>query len=90
MRTSSFFNGVLPFALGKALSDISGAKVGDKTMMDALIPASQAIAAYSGQDGPPISMQSARKRRLARFLQTAFPNFFPAIKATRPEWPCRS
>ena len=30
------------------LDDISGAKVGDKTMMDALIPASQAIAACSG------------------------------------------
>ena len=34
----------------KALSDMSGAKVGDKTMMDALIPASQAIAAYNGSD----------------------------------------
>ena len=34
----------------KALSDMSGAKVGDNTMMDALIPASQAIAAYSGSD----------------------------------------
>ena len=34
----------------KALEDMSGAKVGDKTMMDALIPASQAIAAYSGSD----------------------------------------
>ena len=34
----------------KSLSDMSGAKVGDKTMMDALIPASQAIAAYSGSD----------------------------------------
>ena len=34
----------------KALSDMSGAKVGDKTMMDALIPASEAIAAYSGSD----------------------------------------
>ena len=34
----------------KALSDMSGAKVGDKTMMDALNPASQAIAAYSGSD----------------------------------------
>lgn len=34
----------------EALSDISGAKVGDKTMMDALIPASQAIAAYSGDE----------------------------------------
>ena len=34
----------------EALSDISGAKVGDKTMMDALIPASQAIAACSGDE----------------------------------------
>ena len=34
----------------KALSDMSGAKVGDKTMMDALIPASEAVAAYAGAD----------------------------------------
>ena len=33
-----------------ALEDISGAKVGDKTMMDALIPATEAIAAYDGAD----------------------------------------
>ena len=32
------------------LSDMSGAKVGDKTMMDALIPASRAVAAYGGDD----------------------------------------
>ena len=32
------------------LNDMSGAKVGDKTMMDALIPASQAIAAYCGSE----------------------------------------
>lgn len=32
------------------LDDMSGAKVGDKTMMDALIPASEAIAAYEGAD----------------------------------------
>jgi len=31
------------------LNDMSGAKVGDKTMMDAVIPASQAIAAYQGE-----------------------------------------
>ena len=31
-----------------ALDEMSGAKVGDKTMMDALIPASEAIAAYEG------------------------------------------
>ena len=36
------------------LNDMSGAQVGDKTMMDALIPASRAIAAYAGsdEDGP--------------------------------------
>ena len=34
----------------EALEDISGAKVGDKTMMDALIPATEAIAAYSAGD----------------------------------------
>ena len=32
----------------EALDDISGAKFGDKTMMDALIPATEAIAAYTG------------------------------------------
>ena len=30
------------------LEDMSGAKVGDKTMMDALTPASEAVAAYTG------------------------------------------
>lgn len=43
----------LKAAFAKALEeldDMSGAKVGDKTMMDALIPASQAIAAYQGED----------------------------------------
>ena len=34
----------------EALEDISGAKVGDKTMMDALIPATEAIGAYEGGD----------------------------------------
>ena len=39
------------FAKGlEELSDMSGAQVGDKTMMDALIPASEAIAAYGGRD----------------------------------------
>lgn len=32
------------------LDGVSGAKVGDKTMMDAMIPASEAIAAYEGSD----------------------------------------
>ena len=34
----------------EALNEMSGAQVGDKTMMDALIPASEAIAAYTGND----------------------------------------
>ena len=39
------------FAKGlEELGDMSGAQVGDKTMMDALIPASEAIAAYKGTD----------------------------------------
>ena len=39
------------FAQGlEELSDMSGAQVGDKTMMDAVIPASRAIAAYAGED----------------------------------------
>ena len=42
------------------LDDISGAKVGDKTMMDALIPASQAIAAYEGGDEAGLFTAAAR------------------------------
>lgn len=39
------------FASGLAeMNEMSGARVGDKTMMDALIPASEAIAAYDGPD----------------------------------------
>lgn len=34
----------------EALNEMSGAQVGDKTMMDALIPASEAIAACTGND----------------------------------------
>ena len=34
----------------ETLDDMSGAKVGDKTMMDALIPASRAIISFQGSD----------------------------------------
>lgn len=34
----------------EALDEISGAKTGDKTMMDALIPAAEAIGAYTGDE----------------------------------------
>ena len=49
------------FAKGlEELSDMSGAQVGDKTMMDALIPASEAIAAYSGNDENELFAAAAR------------------------------
>lgn len=42
------------------LDDMSGAKVGDKTMMDALIPASEAVAAYTGGDENELFTLAAR------------------------------
>ena len=42
------------------IDDMSGAKVGDKTMMDALIPASEAIAAYVGGDEDGLFSAAAR------------------------------
>lgn len=49
------------FAKGlEELSDMSGAQVGDKTMMDALIPASEAIAAYEGSDEDGLFAAAAR------------------------------
>ena len=53
------------FAQGlEEMNDMSGAKVGDKTMMDALIPASEAIAGYTGSDVQglfPAAAQAAAK-----------------------------
>lgn len=42
------------------LNDMSGAQVGDKTMMDALIPASEAVAAYKGGDENELFAAAAR------------------------------
>ena len=42
------------------LDDMSGAKVGDKTMMDALIPASQAVADYEGDDADELFAAAAQ------------------------------
>ena len=42
------------------IDDMSGAKVGDKTMMDALIPASEAIAAYDGASEDELFEAAAR------------------------------
>ena len=49
------------FASGfESLDDMSGAKVGDKTMMDALIPATEAVAAYEGSDEQELLALAAR------------------------------
>lgn len=49
------------FARGlEELSGMSGAKVGDKTMMDALIPASETIAAYEGSSEAELFTAAAR------------------------------
>lgn len=45
------------------LNDMSGAQVGDKTMMDAIIPASQAIADYKGEDENELFAQAAQAAR---------------------------
>ena len=42
------------------IDDMSGAKVGDKTMMDALIPASEAVAADGGSDENELFAAAAR------------------------------
>ena len=44
----------------EALTEISRAKMGDKTMMDALIPASLAIASYQGDDENELFASAAR------------------------------
>ncbi|MGM9612547.1 MAG: DAK2 domain-containing protein [Butyricicoccus sp.] len=42
------------------IDEMSGAKVGDKTMMDALIPASEAIAAYAGDSAGELFAAAAK------------------------------
>ena len=41
------------------IDDMSGAEVGDKTMMDALVPASEAIAAYEGDSADELFAMAA-------------------------------
>ena len=50
------------------LADMSGAEVGDKTMMDAVIPASEAIAAYSGDEAGLFEIAAQRAQRIQRIL----------------------
>ena len=66
----------------KALSDMSGAKVGDKTMMDALIPASQAM--RPGCSTPPPRPRSRGPRPASSSSPSSA---VPRATASRPSGP---
>lgn len=63
------------------LDDMSGAKVGDKTMMDALIPASDAIAAYGGDDDAGLFAAAAKAAELGAENSRNFPSKFGRAKS---------
>ena len=70
-----------------ALDEMSGAKVGDKTMMDALIPASQAIAAYAG-DSESELFDVAPPTRVPKPASSLSPNSAgPKAMGSRPSAP---
>ena len=63
------------------IDDMSGAKVGDKTMMDALIPASEAIAAYSGTSEEELFAAAARAAADGAEASTQFVSKFGRAKS---------
>jgi len=63
------------------LDEMSGAKVGDKTMMDALIPASQAIAAYEGDDVSELFAAAAKAAAEGAENSKNFPSKFGRAKS---------
>lgn len=63
------------------LDEMSGAKVGDKTMMDALIPASEAIAAYSGEDEAELFRLAAEAAAAGAENSKNFPSKFGRAKS---------
>ena len=65
----------------EALDDISGAKEGDKTMMDALIPASRAIAAYTGSDECELFALAAQAARAGAEASKNFVSKFGRAKS---------
>lgn len=65
----------------EALDDISGAKEGDKTMMDALIPASRAIAAYTGSDEAELFALAAQAARAGAEASKNFVSKFGRAKS---------
>ena len=63
------------------LDEMSGAKVGDKTMMDALIPASEAIAAYEGDGEAELFTLAAAAAAAGAENSKNFPSKFGRAKS---------
>ena len=63
------------------LDEMSGAKVGDKTMMDALIPASEAIAAYEGSSEAELFAQAAAAAAAGAENSKNFPSKYGRAKS---------
>ena len=63
------------------LDEMSGARVGDKTMMDALIPASEAIAAYEGDDVQALFAAAAAAAAAGAENSKNFPSKFGRAKS---------
>ena len=63
------------------LDEMSGAKVGDKTMMDALIPASEAIAAYEGESEAELFTLAAAAAAAGAENSKNFPSKFGRAKS---------
>ena len=63
------------------LDEMSGAKVGDKTMMDALIPASEAIAAYEGDSEAELFTLAAAAAAVGAENSKNFPSKFGRAKS---------
>lgn len=63
------------------LDEMSGAKIGDKTMMDALIPATEAIAAYAGDSEAELFTQAAAAAAAGAENSKNFPSKFGRAKS---------
>lgn len=63
------------------LDDMSGAKVGDKTMMDTLIPATDAITAYEGEDEAGLFAAAAEAAEKGAENSKNFPSKFGRAKS---------
>ena len=63
------------------LDEMSGAKAGDKTMMDALIPASEAIAAYEGDSEAELFTLAAAAAAAGAENSKNFPSKFGRAKS---------